>query len=468
MSNLHNLRAAVLGLAVSLAASAALAQGGISQSMLTKIKKDNAQNASDRILSNAMARYNINDLALRANNPASRDVWFSNEVPSKGISDQKQSGRCWLFSGLNVMRAKMIKNYSLGEFQFSQAYVFFYDQLEKSNLFLQAVVDNAKDPIDSQQNAWLFQHPLSDGGTFCGVRDLVSKYGLVPAEVMPETTSANNTSRMSQLISLKLREFALELRSMVAAGKKPAAIEARKAEQLSTVWHMLSICLGTPPEKFTWTRRDASGKAVDTREYTPRQFFEEYVGGDLKNDFVMLMNDPSRPYYKVYTVDMDRHVYDAPDWTYLNLPMDEIEDIAIASIKDSTMMYMSCDVGKFYDAKSGVLSLDNYDYGELLGTTFGMNKADRIRTGASASSHAMTLMAVDLATDGKAMKWKVENSWGPTAGQKGHLIMTDGWFREYLFRLVPEKKYVPEATLQLMNQTPVRLPAWDPLFQGEE
>jgi len=468
MSNLHNLRAAVLGLAVSLAASAALAQGGISQSMLTKIKKDNAQNASDRILSNAMARYNINDLALRANNPASRDVWFSNEVPSKGISDQKQSGRCWLFSGLNVMRAKMIKNYSLGEFQFSQAYVFFYDQLEKSNLFLQAVVDNANDPIDSQQNAWLFQHPLSDGGTFCGVRDLVSKYGLVPAEVMPETTSANNTSRMSQLISLKLREFALELRSMVAAGKKPAAIEARKAEQLSTVWHMLSICLGTPPEKFTWTRRDASGKAVDTREYTPRQFFEEYVGGDLKNDFVMLMNDPSRPYYKVYTVDMDRHVYDAPDWTYLNLPMDEIEDIAIASIKDSTMMYMSCDVGKFYDAKSGVLSLDNYDYGELLGTTFGMNKADRIRTGASASSHAMTLMAVDLATDGKAMKWKVENSWGPTAGQKGHLIMTDGWFREYLFRLVPEKKYVPEATLQLMNQTPVRLPAWDPLFQGEE
>ena len=468
MSNLHHLRAAVLGLAVSLAASAALAQGGISQSMLTKIKKDNAQNASDRILSNAMARYNINDLALRANNPASRDVWFSNEVPSKGISDQKQSGRCWLFSGLNVMRSKMIKNYSLGEFQFSQAYVFFYDQLEKSNLFLQAVVDNAKDPIDSQQNAWLFQHPLSDGGTFCGVRDLVSKYGLVPAEVMPETTSANNTSRMSQLISLKLREFALELRSMVAAGKKPAAIEARKAEQLSTVWHMLSICLGTPPEKFTWTRRDASGKAVDTREYTPRQFFEEYVGGDLKNDFVMLMNDPSRPYYKVYTVDMDRHVYDAPDWTYLNLPMDEIEDIAIASIKDSTMMYMSCDVGKFYDAKSGVLSLDNYDYGELLGTTFGMNKADRIRTGASASSHAMTLMAVDLATDGKAMKWKVENSWGPTAGQKGHLIMTDGWFREYLFRLVPEKKYVPEATLQLMNQTPVRLPAWDPLFQGEE
>ena len=468
MSNLHHLRAAVLGLAVSLAASAALAQGGISQSMLTKIKKDNAQNASDRILSNAMARYNINDLALRANNPASRDVWFSNEVPSKGISDQKQSGRCWLFSGLNVMRSKMIKNYSLGEFQFSQAYVFFYDQLEKSNLFLQAVVDNAKDPIDSQQNAWLFQHPLSDGGTFCGVRDLVSKYGLVPAEVMPETTSANNTSRMSQLISLKLREFALELRSMVAAGKKPAAIEARKAEQLSTVWHMLSICLGTPPEKFTWTRRDASGKAVDTRDYTPRQFFEEYVGGDLKNDFVMLMNDPSRPYYKVYTVDMDRHVYDAPDWTYLNLPMDEIEDIAIASIKDSTMMYMSCDVGKFYDAKSGVLSLDNYDYGELLGTTFGMNKADRIRTGASASSHAMTLMAVDLATDGKAMKWKVENSWGPTAGQKGHLIMTDGWFREYLFRLVPEKKYVPEATLQLMNQTPVRLPAWDPLFQGEE
>lgn len=468
MTKKNHFRALLFGFAAVAAVSGAFAQGGISAKMLSQIKNASAQTPQDRILRNAMTRYNINDLALRADNPDSREVWFSNEVPSKGVTDQKQSGRCWLFSGLNVMRARMIKKYDMGEFQFSQAYVFFYDQLEKSNLFLQAVVDNAREPMDSQQNAWLFQHPLSDGGTFCGVRDLVSKYGLVPAETMPETTSANNTSRMSQLVSLKLREFGLELRKMVADGKKPAAIEARKTEQLTTVWHMLSICLGTPPEKFSWTRRDASGKAVDTREYTPKQFFDEYVGADLQNGYVMLMNDPSRPYYKVYTVDMDRHVYDAKDWTYLNLPMDEIEGIAVASIKDSTMMYMSCDVGKLYDAKTGVLSLDNFDYGDLLGTTFGMDKADRIRTGASASSHAMTLMAVDLSADGKPLKWKVENSWGPTSGHKGHLIMTDGWFREYLFRLVPEKKYVPEATLKLMEQTPVRLPAWDPLFQGEE
>lgn len=468
MTKNKSFRIILLAAVTFLISSAAFSQGGISPSMLSQIKKNGEPTAQDRVLRNAMARYNINDLALRADNPDSREVWFSNEVPSKGVSDQKQSGRCWLFTGLNVMRSKMIKKYDLGEFQFSQAYVFFYDQLEKSNLFLQAVIDNAKEPMDSQQNAWLFQHPLSDGGTFCGVRDLVSKYGLVPAEIMPETTTANNTSRMSQLISLKLREFALELRGMVANGKKPAAIEKRKTEQLATVWHMLSICLGTPPEQFTWTRRNAQGKAVDTRQYTPMEFFNEYVGADLKNGYVMMMNDPSRPYHKLYTVDMDRHVYDAQDWTYINLPMDELEEIAIASIKDSTMVYMSCDVGKLYDSKSGVLSLDNYDYGDLFGTTFSMDKADRIRTGASASSHAMTLMAVDLNAEGKALKWKVENSWGPSAGYKGHLIMTDGWFREYLFRLAPEKKYVPEATLRILEQTPTRLPAWDPLFQGEE
>ena len=442
--------------------------GGISPEMLSEIRKACPATAETRALRNALAGTSINQLALAAENPALTDTYFSNEVPSKGITDQKSSGRCWLFTGLNVFRARMIKKYELGKFEFSQSYCFFYDQLEKANLFLQATIDNAKKPMDDKTVEWLFKNPLSDGGTFCGVQDVVTKYGLVPAEVMPESFAANNTSRMSDLIALKLREYGLALRAAVAKGEKPAALQKRKTEMLTTVYRMLTICLGTPPAEFTWTRKDASGKPVETKTYTPRSFYETYVGDDLKNNYIMVMNDPSRPYHKTYTIEYDRHSYDGCQWTYVNLPMDEIKPLAIASIKDSTMLYFSCDVGKCYNSKTGILSLGNYNYADLFGTDFPMNKADRIRTFASASSHAMTLMAVDLDAEGKPTKWKVENSWGPSAGYQGHIIMTDEWFDEYMFRLVVDKKYVPASVLDLLKQKPTVLPAWDPLFAEDK
>ena len=454
--------------APALTLSAQVGKGGITPEMLEKIKSEQPNTAADRALRTALAGTSINQLAKNPNNPASSDTYFSHSVPSKGITDQQSSGRCWLFTGMNVMRAKMIKKYNLGAFQFSQSYSFFYDQLEKSNLFLQAVIDNAKKPMDDKLVEWLFKNPLSDGGTFCGVQDVMMKYGAVPAEVMPESYNANNTSRMSSIIALKLREYGLALRQGAAQGQKPAVLEKRKVEMLGTIYRILSTCLGEPPTTFKWTMKDANGRPVSTKEYTPKSFYDEYVGEDLKNNYVMLMNDPSRPYHRTYTIDMDRHSYDGAQWTYLNLPIEEIKPLAIASIKDSTMMYFSCDVGKFYDSKTGVLSTENFDYATLFDTDFPMDKADRIRTFASASSHAMTLMAVDLDAEGKPTKWKVENSWGPNSGVAGHLIMTDKWFDEYMFRVVIEKRFVPEKLLKLYNHEPTRLPAWDPLFSEDK
>jgi bleomycin hydrolase len=448
--------------------SAQVGKGGITPEMLEKIKSEQPNSAADRALRTALAGTSINQLAKNPNNPASSDTYFSHSVPSKGITDQQSSGRCWLFTGMNVMRAKMIKKYNLGAFQFSQSYSFFYDQLEKSNLFLQAVIDNAKKPMDDKLVEWLFKNPLSDGGTFCGVQDVMMKYGAVPAEVMPESYNANNTSRMSSIIALKLREYGLALRQGAAKGQKPAVLEKRKVEMLGTIYRILSTCLGEPPTTFKWTMKDANGRPVSTKEYTPKSFYDEYVGEDLKNNYVMLMNDPSRPYHRTYTIDMDRHSYDGAQWTYLNLPIEEIKPLAIASIKDSTMMYFSCDVGKFYDSKTGVLCTENFDYATLFDTDFPLDKADRIRTFASASSHAMTLMAVDLDAEGKPTKWMVENSWGPNSGVKGHLIMTDKWFDEYMFRVVVEKRFVPEKLLKLYNHEPTRLPAWDPLFSEDK
>lgn len=452
----------MLACLMAMALGAQAQQGGITQDMLNQIKSSYKHTPADKAIYNAMAETSIAVLAKNHENLSNFDTNFTNKVVSHGITDQQQSGRCWLFTGLNVLRAQMMAKYGLDEMEFSQNYCFFYDQLEKANLFLQGIIDTREKPMDDKMVEWLFRNPISDGGQFTGISDVIGKYGVVPSSVMPETYSSENTSQIARLVGLKLREFGLQLRDEAAKGVKVSALEAKKTEMLSTVYRMLALAFGEPVERFTWTMNG------ETKEYTPQSFYQEYLGNDLTNNYVMLMNDPSREYYKCYEIDFDRHVYDGKNWTYVNLPVEDIKAMAIESIKDSTMMYFSCDVAKFLDSKRGTLDLKNFDYESLMGTTFGMNKKQRVQTFASGSSHAMTLMAVDLDKDGKPKKWMVENSWGAEAGYKGHLIMTDEWFDEYMFRLVVEKKYVPEKVLNILKQKPIRLPAWDPMFAPEE
>lgn len=464
--NRHFLAAALITVAAS-AALAATPKGGITPEMLPKIKQAYQGTAADKAIHNAIANNDINKLAVNIDARNSFDTHFSHRVPSKGITNQRSSGRCWLFTGLNVLRAQMINDHNLPRIEFSQNYNFFFDQLEKANLFLQGIIDTSDRPMDDRTVDWLFRNPVGDGGQFTGVADIITKYGVVPSDVMVETYSSNNTSRMSNLIGLKLKEYGLELRDMAAKGAKPAALADRKTEMLGDVYRMLALNLGEPPTEFTWARKDAKGNPVEEpRTYTPQQFYKEYLGNDLRNDYVMVMNDPSRDYYKVYEIEFDRHTYDGDNWKYVNLPIEDIKEMAIASIKDSTAMYFSCDVGKFFDRERGVLDVDNFDYGSLFGTTFGMDKRQRILTHSSGSSHAMTLVGVDLDKDGKPKKWMVENSWGPGANE-GHLIMTDPWFDEYMFRLVVDKKYVTPKVMEILKQKPVMLPAWDPMFSAD-
>ncbi|NDV81210.1 C1 family peptidase [Bacteroides sp. 51] len=457
----------VLLTAMTLPIYAQQPDGGITPEMLQQIKQSYKGTTADKAIQNAITNTNINQLAINTESKNNFDTYFSHKVNSKGITNQKSSGRCWLFTGLNVFRAKAIAKYGMGDFKFSTNYSFFWDQLEKSNLFLQGIIDTRTQPMDDRHVEWLFKNVLSDGGQFTGVFDILTKYGVVPAEAMVETNSSDNTGRMSNLIGLKLKEYGLQLREQSAKGAKLPALEKSKTEMLGTIYRMLVLNLGEPPATFTWARTNAKGEPVETKEYTPLSFYNEFIGGDIENDYVMLMNDPTREFYKLYEIDYDRHRYDGKNWTYVNLPIEEIKEMAIASIKDSTMMYFSCDVGKFFDRDRGVLDVNYYDYGSLFDTTFGMDKKQRIQTFASGSSHAMTLMAVDLDANGTPKKWMVENSWGPGANN-GHLIMTDEWFNEYMFRLVLEKKYITGKVKEVMKQKPIRLPAWDPMFADEE
>ena len=453
-------RIITIALALVSVCAAAQQKGGITDRMLAEIQNGYQGTAADKAIRNALNTTSITVLAENAENMAMIDTDFTYRVRTKGITDQKSSGRCWLFTGLNVLRAAAIDKYDLGDFQFSQSYCFFWDQLEKANLFLQAIIDTREKPADDREVDWLFQNPIGDGGTFTGVANLVMKYGVVPADAMPESLIANSTSAMNTQLKTLLRQDGLRLRETPAGVKAkdiPAYLQNEKVRMLSEVYHILALSYGVPPKEFEW-----KGKT-----YTPVQFYKELLDYDLNGNYVMLMNDPTREYGKVYEIQYDRHLYDGQNWVYVNLPIERIKEMAIASIKENTAMYFSCDVNKFLDKKKGVCDLANFDYESILGVKFDMNKKERIQTHASGSSHAMTLIAVDL-KDGVPQKWMVENSWGAASGYKGNIIMTDEWFNEYMFRLVVEKRFVPADVMQMLQQKPEMLPAWDPMFLAEE
>ena len=445
--------------------SLGLSAQGLTPEVLSRIQAKQAPTAADKVIHNALAAGDVSALATNHANQGEMDTYFNYSVNSKGITDQKGSGRCWMFTGLNVLRAQMMRQYKLQQpMEFSEVYLFFYDQLEKANLFLQAVIDTRSKGMDDKTVEWLFKNPLSDGGTFTGVADLTAKYGVVPASVMPETYASNNTSRFTSLIKRKLREDGIRLRT----ADKGADLQAMKEEMLAEVYHMLALGFGEPVKEFKWAPKDKNGKLLsEPKTYTPQEFYKQFLGNDLQNDYIMLMNDPTRDYWKTYEIEYDRHTYDGHNWRYLNLPLDDIKEMAITSIMDSTMLYFSCDVGKELDRTRGLLDLNNFDYGSIFGTTFGMDKAERIATFDSGSSHAMTLMAVRLENN-KPVMWKVENSWGASSGYQGHMIMTDEWFNEYMFRLVVNKKYASQKVLDAYKKKPVMLPCWDPMFAAEE
>jgi len=439
----------------------------LSQEDLKKMAEQLDKNPSKTALTNAISNNSIKKLALDQDNKGKVNFYINTKVATKGITNQKSSGRCWMYTGLNVMRAKVIEKYDLDEFQFSHTYLFFYDQLEKANLFYNGMIETAFLPMDDREVEWLLKNPISDGGQWTGVVDLVSKYGLVPASAMPETFQSESTSMMSRLIRRKLREDGLEMRQLGQSRLSREALFEMKNQKLAEIYQILAFSLGEPPVDFEWQYKKKDGTISKAQKFTPMEFYTEVLNINF-DDYVMLMNDPGKDMNQLYEIKYDRHMQEGGNWKYINLEADQIKKFAIASIQDNEGMYFSCDVGKQLESDKGFLDLNTYDYSSLFGIDFSMDKKARIQTFESGSSHGMALMGANIINDNTADKWLLENSWGNKKGHNGYLIMTDEWFDEFMFRLVVHKKYIDEETLKILEQEAIILPPWDPMFMMDK
>lgn len=446
---------------VTALASTSMAQS-IDEALIKDLRQNFAAEASNKAVQNAVsASSSIKTMALNRERVGKTDHYFKYKVDVKGITDQKKSGRCWMFTSLNVLRPSIIKKYGVKSFDFSHNYLYFYDILEKSNLFLQNIIRTSSKDMDDREVCLYFSDPVGDGGVWNLYFNVASKYGLVPAEVMPETEHSNNTAQLLSLVKERLRKGGMQIRNTTLS----EAQEGFRKETLKDVYKILAICLGEPPTEFTWRYKGEGGEIKELKNYSPMQFYKEVVPAEYAPDnYVMIMHDPTRPYYEVYDISNYRNTYEGLNWKYLNLPIEDIKKAALASIKNNEPLYASCDVGKQLNINEGVLDCQMYDYASLFGVDFSMEKKDRILSRQSGSAHAMALVACDVDEKEKPIKWQFENSWGASSGHEGFLTLTDEWFEEYMFRIVINQKYLDSKAKKASKKEATILPPWDYMF----
>lgn len=411
------------------------------------------------VVANGVGKSAVNHEAFRKDRHE-----YSIRLSQGEITNQKQSGRCWMFAALNTMRYQVMQNLNLETFELSQSYPLFYDKLEKSNYFLESILETLDEPTEGRLIAYLLSMPLNDGGQWDMFCSLVEKYGVVPKDAMPESVSSSATREMVSWMTRKLREYACVLREKHQKGASMEELRSMKDGMMSTIYRMLCICLGEPPKSFTFEVRDKDDHFIRESEITPKEFYDKYVKLNLA-DYISLINAPTadKPYGHSYTVRFLGNVKDGRAVRYLNVPVDVLKRVAIAQMKDNEPVWFGCDVGAFSVRENGMMDLDAVKTDELFDTEWKLDKAQRLDYGQSLMTHAMVLTGVNLDEDGKPNRWRVENSWGKDAGKDGYYVMTDDWFNEYTYQVVVNRKYLTEEELRQYESEPIALEPWDPM-----
>ena len=418
---------------------------------------------ADRIARNAVTHNQIREVALNRDAVIEGRMTFSHEIESGPITSQKRSGRCWLFAALNWFRLDCMEAMDLEGFELSPSYLMFWDKLEKANYFLESILETTDESTRSRLVSWLLDDPVDDAGQWDMFINLVDKYGVVPKEVYPESESSSSTRVMNTYLTEKLREWAGELRRMSAEDATLPEMRARKEEMLETVYRILAIHNGEPPESFEWSWRDEEGEFHDAGELTPTAFFERYVDVEL-DDYVSLIHcpTPNKPMGATYTVDHLGNVAGGRPIRYLNADIDVLRSAARAYLEDEHPVWFGCDVGKQLHRDRGILDDETFDIDALYGTDFQMSKSDRVAYGHSKMTHAMLFTGMHLQDD-EVVRWKVENSWGDDNELDGFLVMDDGWFDDYLFQVVIPHDRLPDELREALDEEPIHLSPWDPM-----
>lgn len=442
-----------------------MSQKQISPEKIKTYQDDFKKNPHNQLILNAVAAESLTKVGVNHNMVTRLDHSYSHKLKSNEITNQKMSGRCWLFAGLNTFRVEAIKRLNVENFEFSQNYAMFWDKFEKANYFFESILNTLDEPANSRLMMHLMVAPIQDGGQWDMFVNIIKKYGVAPKTVMPETQSSSATGIMVGAITAKLREYAAELRARHATGESIDALRARKDEMMNVVYRMLCIHLGQPPVEFLWQWNDKDNKFHRDGMLTPRGFYDKYVGIDL-DDMVCLINAPTadKPYNRLYTVDYLGNVVEGEIIRYLNVEIGLMKEASMKMIAEGDRpVWFGCDVGQLLERKLGIMAEDTYDYELIYGEAFTADKATRLDYGQSLMTHAMVFTGVDVDENGNTRKWRVENSWGDENGDKGFYMMTDQWFDEYLYEVVVDKKYVPAEILALLDEEPVHLKPWDPM-----
>ena len=435
--------------------------GEITKKQIDKMRKEFESDSSARVAQNAVTSNNLSSVTLRRDLVQEIDFTFSTKLDEWKATNQKSSGRCWLFATLNLFRPGTMKKMNVKEFEFSQAHIHFWDKFERSNHFLEAIIETSGRPVDDRTIHFLLSDPIGDGGQWNMAMNLIRKHGLVPKSAYPESNSSSSTRWMNSILKDILRSSASEIRGVLDSGGSEKEARLHKESRMEDIWRVLCIHLGTPPESFDWQWRDKDKEFHRRGEMTPQEFADEFVDVDWE-EYVCIVNDPRNEYYQTYTVDYLQNVAGGPPVVYLNVPSDEMKSITQEILEDGMPVWMGCDVGKQMDRKRGLWDANLFETNELYGVDYGMSKADRLRYGQTMMTHAMLFTGVDV-YDGKPRRWRVENSWGDDSGQKGFYSMNDNWYDEHMFEIASPKKYLTEKMVKGLETVPIVLEAWDPM-----
>ncbi|MAE97900.1 MAG: aminopeptidase [Euryarchaeota archaeon] len=435
--------------------------GQITKKQIESMRAEFDGDPSAKVAQNAVTGNNVAAVSLRRDLVQEVDFTFSTKLDDWKATNQKSSGRCWLFATLNLFRPGTMKKMNVKEFEFSQAHIHFWDKFERSNHFLEAIIETSDRAVDDRTIHFLLSDPIGDGGQWNMAMNLIRKHGLVPKSAYPESNSSSSTRWMNAILKDILRSTASEIREIIGSGGTVEDARTHKESRMKDIWRVLCIHLGTPPESFDWQWRDKDKEFHRRGKITPQEFAEEFVDIDWE-DYVCIVNDPRNEYYRTYTVEYLQNVAGGPPVVYLNVPSDEMKSITQKILEDGLPVWMGCDVGKQMDRKRGLWDANLFETNELYGVDYGMSKADRLRYGQTMMTHAMLFTGVDV-VDGKPRRWRVENSWGDDSGEKGFYTMNDSWYDEHMFEIATARKYLSEKMLDGLETEPTVLDAWDPM-----